>query len=192
MKNTDFGFALRSKHIAGQFRPFATFICKCGATLEEIVPAGPVNPEAVAKRARNKGWDCDAWFQSATRCPACLSRKTSGDKPNKDIKMSEKPREITQAERLKIRAILDKHFDDAAGCWLDGYSDQRAGEEAGVPWAHVTKIREAAYGPIRVDPALMALKEEVSTLAREMALMVERRAALEAKLNAMIEGRKVA
>ena len=58
MKNTDFGFALRSKHIAGQFRPFATFICKCGATLEEIVPAGPVNPEAVAKRARNKGWDC--------------------------------------------------------------------------------------------------------------------------------------
>ena len=192
MNHSDFGFALRSKQIAGQFRPFATFICKCGATLEEMVSAGPVNPEAVAKRARNKGWDCDAWFATATRCPACLSRKSAGEKPNKDIKMTDKPREITHGERMKIRAILDKHFDDAAGYWLDSYSDQRAGEEAGVPWAHVTKIREAAYGPIRLDPALMALKEEVSTLAREMATLVEKRAAIEAKLNAMIDGRKAA
>jgi hypothetical protein len=91
-------------------------------------------------------------------------------------------RDPTQAERLKIRSILDKAFDDNAGCWLDGYSDQKAGEEIGVPWALVTRIREAAYGPIRVDPEVAGILAALKSLTTEQA----RLAAEQTKLAAAI------
>jgi hypothetical protein len=100
-----------------------------------------------------------------------------------------KPRDATQQERLKIRAILDKHFDDNAGCWLDGYSDQKAGEEAAVPWAIVTRIREAAYGPIRVDPEVAGLRAELMQIGRELAALTEKHGAAAKRLEALVAKR---
>lgn len=143
----------------------------------------PLNPEAAAKAAARMGWEADAWRRSVARCPECqAARRGGGDRAEKkDTSMGEKTgsgpsipakealRDPTQQERLRIRSVLDKHFDDDAGCWLDGYSDQKAGEECGVPWAMVTRIREAAYGPIRVDPELAALNAEAKRLGDEQA-----------------------
>ena len=100
-----------------------------------------------------------------------------------------KPREASPQERVKIRSILDKHFDDGAGQWLDGYSDQRAGEEIGVPWALVTRIREAAYGPIRVDPEIGAIRAELIQIGRDLAAMTERHAAAQKRLDALLAKR---
>lgn len=81
-----------------------------------------------------------------------------------DIKL----REPSYEERLKIREALDKYFDDQAGCWLDDWSDQKAGAHANVPWAMVTRIREAAYGPIKVDPEVAAIRALLAQLSAEI------------------------
>lgn len=80
-------------------------------------------------------------------------------------------RELTQEQRMKIRSLLDKHFDDKEGCYLPGddgsaMSDQAIGTAVGVPWGEVTKIREAAYGRIMVDPAIAALRAQMAEVER--------------------------
>lgn len=101
-------------------------------------------------------------------------------------------REPTQQERIKVRQVIDQHFDDEAGFWLNGYSDQKAGEEIGVPWALVTRIREAAYGPIRVDPEVAALKMELAQIGRELSAVVEKHQAAMKRVDALVAKRGVA
>lgn len=76
----------------------------------------------------------------------------------------ELPREPTGDQRVAIRNYLDKHFDDSVGCYLDGMSDQRIAELAGVPRVVVERIRESAYGPIRVSPELQTLRDSLATI----------------------------
>lgn len=82
----------------------------------------------------------------------------------------EKPtlRELTTAEKAKVRRELDACFDDENGCFIDGHSDQSIGEKLGLPWALVTRFREAAYGPIRVDPEIAALRADGAQLRRDI------------------------
>lgn len=197
----DLGFITRSRLYDGKYRPMAVWACKCGATLEQQIPRGELNPEAVAKRASVAGWKVDSHHSSVTRCPACWAGKTKHSlacnepiNPNKVVPMIPKtePREISQQERLRIRAILDKHFDDGAGCWLDGYSDQKAGEEAGVPWAHVTKIREAAYGPIKVDPEVAALRADMAKIAKDISTLQQHHADIAKRLEGLEKQRAAA
>jgi hypothetical protein len=60
----------------------------------------------------------------------------------------------------RLAYVLDKQFDEVKGVYLDGYSDQRVGEETKVPWASVRELREAAYGPLRSVPELETLRAE--------------------------------
>lgn len=76
--------------------------------------------------------------------------------------------DLTIEQKLKCRSILDRSFDDQAGCYLDGYSDQRIGEEINVPWSLVAKLREAAYGPIRVDPEITAMRNTIHDFERKL------------------------
>jgi hypothetical protein len=78
------------------------------------------------------------------------------------------PREPTIEERIKIRTMLDKHFDDSTGTYLDGMSDQVIGQSENIPWAIVAKIREAAYGPIRTDPEVVALTRRIEQLTSQL------------------------
>lgn len=179
-------------------REAARFVCTtCEAKAE--LPAvrtgsGKMNNEASVKRAEQAGWRI---AQSRTVCPRCVAARAAsakgeqpGPKPTHPISevvsmADTKAREPSTQERMKIRAILDKHFDDGAGCWLDGYSDQKAGEEAGVPWALVTRIREAAYGPIRVDPEVAALRAEMAQIARDIAALTAKHADATKRLDAL-------
>lgn len=157
----------------------ARFTCHgCGATADVVMNGHKHNPEWVAKKVREQGWEADVWRRRLCRCPACAKSAPRSrppvpaiDDPEEEtteampeITTTSKPgvpnaalatvREATQEERYRIRQMLDAHFDDAKGCYLDGYSDQKIGAELNLPWAMVTRIREAAYGPILVDPAV--------------------------------------
>lgn len=187
------GFQKRSVFENGAWRGIARFVCSCGATHDEPLNNGRLNPEAIAKRAAAAGWKADAHKPTWAECPACQAKDRSGDKPGEtkimpttDIRelAAKGTREPTHAERLKIRNMLDQYFDDAAGCWLEGYSDQKAGEEIGVPWALLTRIREAAYGPIRVDPELAALRGEHKRLIDVADKMARDLAKLTTEINA--------
>ncbi len=73
-------------------------------------------------------------------------------------------RQITPDQRLAVRNLLDHHFDDGVGGYIDGFSDQKVAEQAGVPRIFVERAREAAYGPIRLDPVVGQLREDVAAL----------------------------
>ena len=196
MRNLPF-VPIRTAAVGG--REVARFVCtRCEAHAESpLVKSGDrrrMNPEATIKRVEAVGWRINGERVECPRCHAASAARAAGEKPDpkpipttaKVIPMADpKVREATPQERVKIRAILDKYFDDAAGCWLDSYSDQKAGEEIGVPWALVTRIREAAYGPIRVDPEVAALRAEMTQIGRELAALVEKHSAAQKRLDAM-------
>ena len=79
-------------------------------------------------------------------------------------------------ERLRIRTALDGCFDDARGMFLLGMSDERIAEEAGVPAVWVSDIREAAYGPVRVDAETLDLLRQ---LGERLAGLEEARASID-------------
>lgn len=176
----------------------------CDARHERVITnRTPPPAEAVVKWATRDGWRVDPHRRGAIRCPQCLCGTTAHSldqsppvtdtpriieamaEPVAATKPAPTPREPTQAERLKIRSILDSHFDDGAGCWLDGYSDQKAGEACGVPWSLVTRIREAAYGPIRVDPEVAGIQAAIRLLRADLAKQAEAIADLEKRATAL-------
>lgn len=196
---------LRTAAVGG--REVARFVChRCEAHVESpLVKSGQrrrMNPEATIKRIVAVGWHINGQRVECPRCQAASVSRAAGEKPDpkpattptaKVIPMADiKPREPTPQERVKIRGVLDSHFDDGAGCWLDGYSDQKAGEEIGVPWALVTRIREAAYGPIRVDPEIAGLRAELVQIGRELAALSEKHAAAQKRIDAMMAKRGAA
>ena len=78
------------------------------------------------------------------------------------------PRGLTSDERQKVRHLLDTYFDDKVGGYIENYTDQRIGRECEVPWATVREIRETAYGPIREDARLAAIKGELARLEKQV------------------------
>lgn len=76
-------------------------------------------------------------------------------------------RTLTAHEKAKVRRLLDIHFDDGLGRYIDNYDDQRVGKETDVPWALVTELREFAYGPLKADPVVEAVKAEALALRQE-------------------------
>jgi len=81
--------------------------------------------------------------------------------------------EPTSDQRAKIRDLLAAHFDDTVGMYLGSYDDKKVAEEVGnVPWAVVARIREAAFGPIRVTPEMVELREQI-TAARTRIVNLE-------------------
>lgn len=168
----------------------ARFQCQQCPTKLDIPVSGTPEPTHMARLAGDKRWAVSAWTASATRCPTCKAAKAKGESPKdppKEMSMATSPkppaaaptptqaatlpREPTTDQRIRIRALLDANFDDKAGCYLAEYSDQRIGEEVGVPWAVVTKIREVGYGPIRVDPEVEQMRAQVATAEKYVAAL---------------------
>ena len=178
MSGRELGFLRTSASLpGGGFRPVARFVCNgCGTTADLSMNSGNgVNPEAMAKIIRERGWSADPWRRSVSYCPACQVRPKND--PNSELKkviqMAKAPepvaavaaiREATPQQRTAIRNYLDKHFDDAAGTYLDGMSDQKIAEAVNVPRVIVERMRDTAYGPIKVDPEIQAIRTELAAL----------------------------
>ena len=148
-------------------------------------------------QARRRGWQTDGEAINKVLCPDC--RKAPAYRTRRDAELDSvvmtalpapltieghaeevvkeaafMPKELTQDQRMQIRNLLDKHFDDKAGCYLVGddgtaESDQSIGETVGIPWGEVTKIREAAYGKILIDPVVASLRSQLAGIEAEVA-----------------------
>lgn len=121
------------------------------------------------KNLSNKGYDV-----RRGKCPKCPERQ----KKEPTVKLVADNTEqaatpISREQRANIRELLVVNFDDERGCYENNYSDQKIGEELNVPWAHVAEIREAAFGPILIDPDIEAMKSELETI-RELCRETER------------------
>lgn len=184
---------------------------ECPNVYEEAVTGGrPFAPLHTWKRARRAGWEIPSVdSRSNILCPTCCERRHNKARHDPDELIRSIPappaeeipsmpvspmtsnkaqapsgqplRDPTHEERLKIRGLLDSYFDDKLGSYLSGYSDQKIGNELNVPWAIVTKIREAAYGPIRVDPEVERLSALAQSLQAEGRLLMKQATELNAR-----------
>lgn len=179
-------------------RAVARFTCECGGKIEvSLGGPGRLNPEALANTVRQRGWAADHRRPSVTKCPSCRRKRRKND-PDSEIKRimatnpsppppptvlkvpaaaepaAVQPRPLTQDQRLAVRNLLDQHFDDSKGMYLDGMTDQAIADRAKVPRIHVESIREAAYGPIRVDDELAKARAGLEIVLQDARAAVSR------------------
>ena len=198
------------KHGATGIRSVARVACTvCPATASDPIATSKhgLNPKQLKKRWEAAGWQIPKQdSKSHILCPDCLQARREARRTdpcelirtyqipakenavtvtqtNQDHARQNTPvRDPTHEERLKIRGLLDTYFDDKLGSYLSGYSDQKIGNELNVPWAIVTKIREAAYGPIRVDPEVEKLNAEVMAVGAQARLLAKQMIEINARV----------
>jgi hypothetical protein len=158
----------------------------CAGTLD--FPPGKLSSEAACNKAKLAGWEAHPTKRNRIFCPNCVTRRETNDVDSelKDITpMAVTPmikttspdptpaiaalRQPTNDQRAKIRTLLDTHFDDSKGCYLDSMTDQKIAELAGVPRKIVEDLRELAYSPLRYDPVIAGLQDEINALKRDLA-----------------------
>lgn len=173
----------------------------CAAEHNTLVKTGaPLNSELIAQHARNAGWDVNPWKANHCWCPACRARGGSakattiaqaikGDpappppeppptpSPEQEPTMAKPPTSpaplapLDAQQRQRIRALLDKHFDDSVGAYLDGMSDHALAEILNLPRLHIEQMREAAYGPLRISPEMQTLQRDLDRLRQDVAAL---------------------
>jgi hypothetical protein len=190
-QNRGYGFELVNLERGGDRRTVARFTCKrCGEQLDLSVVSGTkLNPMGLTNAAKYRGWVADPVFASACRCPQHISAAGGNDTDSELRKFEGKMamalipqpspsppasqpvvalRDPTPDQRAMIRTLLEKHFDEEHGYYLAGYSDARIAEDANVPRVAVEKLRDAAYGPIKVSPEIIAIREEMAALSKRI------------------------
>ena len=76
----------------------------------------------------------------------------------------------TTHQRVAIRNLLDKHFDDDSHRYLEGWTDDKIAEEVKVPRVVVERIREVGYGPwVKEDPEITAIKAMIARIETDLA-----------------------
>jgi hypothetical protein len=165
------------------------------------------NPQAIAKLFERAGWQVDQHNKAKCLCPSCLKAK-KGPKPPVapvvrvpepaqvvakaieagDIKMPVVDiKTIPSTIKVSLRNLLDKFFDDAAGAYIEGYSDEKIAEEVDVPRATVFAYREAAYGPLKRDPDVDAVLAGLADIRAKQADIQSQLAKLEIKAQACLK-----
>lgn len=177
------------------------FVCaRCDAHTDiRLRSSEKMNPEAFANHVKLRGWVVDAFRASVNRCPDCAAgrNKTKNDVDSELRKFQEKLpmpnltpdptivraspvmpiREPTSDQRVMVRQLLEANFDEEGGYYVGSFSDQKIAEVVNVPRLVVERIREAAYGPIRITPEVLALRREAAELRK---LITDARAAADA------------
>lgn len=174
MKSHDFSFLLRTIVSDSGRRSVGRFTCCECEDILDIPYVGQKPPIFFVQKAAQRGWSAHESRRSKVYCPKCAkTQPTVSEKQEQDMTTPPvslvKPRQPTADERLKIRGLLDKHFDDSNGEFLDGMDDDKIAEKADLPRVWVTTIREAAYGPIRVNPQIAELRKRLADVDAEVA-----------------------
>ncbi len=153
--------------------------------------AGRTPPhEVITKKALEKGWERHG--RSKWNCPlhtkqaisaarraaatdknlkpteACMTNARAAladEQPQKVVPL----RELTPQETRRAVVQLEEVFDDAAGKYAAGWSDQRVAEELDIPRANLTALRDQMFGPLQVNPELERAIELLAGLETETA-----------------------
>lgn len=143
---------------------------KCGAVAS--VPADGLPTEWLAKCFKRKGWHVDVANPRYCFCPdhQKKERKPMNDLPAqppppalKIVEMTTPDLAPSPDQKVRIRHLLDSHFDDKAGRYLDNWTDQKVASDVGVGWKAVEQIRRLGWGELKEDPALLAIRADYET-----------------------------
>jgi hypothetical protein len=192
VKGQPMGFDLVSTGRGQDRRTVARFICfKCEKAFIDlsVISGVRLNPTLLAQSAERHGWDADSVRRARVVCPDCKTGRTNdvaSELRKMEVRMATAPtalligsasapvsavREPTADQRVVIRHLLEKHFDEGRGCYLDGYNDQRIAEDTGLARIVVERLRDAAYGPIRVTAEVLAARKELDDMLAKLATL---------------------
>jgi hypothetical protein len=143
--------------------------CKLCGEHESISLRKHLPPEVLAKKFGSMGWDVN---RTNGTCPAC---KLKGrEKPPVETPMAtvtpikpQQPKTLTEPTMRQMRDIfeaLEMYWASDKGQYTGGYSDEKIGQEMGLPSAAIAKVRKEAFGDFKFDPEVEALMEELKTL----------------------------
>lgn len=172
----------------GKTRPIARFKCVvCDEFIDLSVKSSEIlNPDSLVRSAINRGWEADPFRKSHVRCPKHANPHRAKNDTNSELrkleaKMAAQPappspssppspiREPTADQRANVRKLIEAHFDEDLGYYLDGFTDEKIAVAINVPRIVVERIREAAYGPIKVSQEAIALRKEIGALRGDFA-----------------------
>jgi|SRR5215469_2165411 len=159
-----------SKDAGRHLQVCETTCINCGKTKRIFWKKGD-EPTEIARKWRDLGWDFDPYNAKCVVCPdhkrkpaaeTTMQSTTANANANANVsQMKTTPKVLTSADKGRIRHLLDLHFDDDNGRYIDEYTDQRIGSDLDIPWAMIKEFREAAYGPIREDERFDQLRKEI-------------------------------
>jgi hypothetical protein len=180
----------------GAYHHFVDTQCsKCGKDSHFTCP-NEEHPGRIARHFHDLGWDFDPYKPRSCICPDCKKKPTTQVASVTTVEeklmatitpLTTITPALTTAAKARVRRLLDEHFDDEAGRYIEGYSDQRIGQEADVPWAAVAAMREAAYGPLRADPRIDRLEQTLLDLKTRVSGAVAQMEKAQADLNQRIQ-----
>lgn len=131
---------------------------------------GLFDAEQYDKRFVRKGWTLDP-----NVCPACKARKKEERKMTTQTKTA--PAKATAVEagttgslkaQRRMNELLLQHFDEDAGRYANGYSDQKVASETGLSLNVVTRYRTEAFGELKEPAELQALQHEIDGLQKRL------------------------
>jgi hypothetical protein len=178
------GFAIVGVETGDAHRTVARFRCvECPTSIDLTVKSGqPLNPQALVDRAKQRGWEAHATRSNRCFCPRCAGPRrarlndTGSELRRIEARMPTKPpaampavsaiRSPPAEQRSAIRRLMEQHFDEGEGCYLADWSDARIAMETGAPQISVERLRDAAFGPIRISPETIALRRDVADIRR--------------------------
>lgn len=103
--------------------------------------------------------------------PARPEQEDAVEGDAKVVELGKEPRELTPKEQRAVYAELEAHFDESAGLYRGGESDDAIADRLGVPRACVARLREVAFGPLKQDPEVAALQAAIAAAGAELGAM---------------------
>lgn len=197
----------------GKKREACRYICvECGENHKDFLihsgDARSATPNAHFKKLLSKGWkkhrgevfscpECNTGqdeqptatvAEDESNIVDCEFTQDEGLTPMNQMTAYVTAPEMTHDLRLKVRSALDTNFDDAKGMYLDGMSDAKIAEHLKIPRTWVETIRETAYGPIRITPEVLGLKNDLMMALNSLGDLTNKFDQLKARLEAIEKG----
>lgn len=111
-------------------------------------------PEQIDKKFAQAGWKLDPHL-----CPNCQALAAE-----EKAQMASAPSPAAIAAQARMFKLLDEHFDPEKGAFRAEWNDKRIADETGMKPETVAAFRKAAFGEIKEDPALAALRADINAL----------------------------
>lgn len=167
----------------GRSTPMISCKCShCGET-ESKKGTNTVPTSVIAEQFRSKGWYV-ANKETYSLCPKCIKNEEEKKEVVKEVSQSGE----AMRRQKKLYDILDAHFDVEKGAYEEGWDDKAVAVATELSESYVVKVREEVYGPLKMNPELVALGSEIElmrkTIEREAR---EMRDLVEANISSMIE-----
>jgi len=165
----------------GVTRSVATLLCSICDRQETLTQTKSLPPEALAQKFKAHGWDVKLGRKKVV-CPHCRNKPKEVNDPMSKITKMPTAKASAQPvghlpnprQQRQIYSLLDEHFREEVGRYLNGYSDQKISDETGIAVDVIRTLRRQAYGDIKPPSEVAAFQSEVKDL-KELVADLERR-----------------